>query len=1171
MDNHTHEPPRAAASVNTLASALGISGTLRLLPQGSAPKPHIVLKRDYLEDKSADGSTAGTVRLSFIAGKRFTISKGQPLLFAIASPDDPDGKALLGDVNSFLLEASIVDVLSEGTEGQARRSGTEAPKMSERPNIGSLPPRMRKSVGPKLATAGGSDISSSALDAARAHRPLCSTAVQTEPTEVEKPTDVSSPRRTPLSIPHHLEHSPTQLPSPVSADHAREVIPDRLVPYEDAGDDGDYAHSDRSRSLSPMDLSSENNSPANSLMTLPASLAKGSKGDLPPESLLMQSPPLDTSQPMDVSEEASAAPPSPSAMSSTAAPSLPQVLTPAPSISELSSLSADSDSETSEPSEELEASLTNAVDEPQQVEPEEKELPKAAESAPALENVAPAHKSPSPAPVAPTQEAVNTPSASCAETQTPRVVPRVSEARVEDTPLQQPQKPSATRPAPVKSASSKSLSSAAPAFVKSVASSIQGTWDATPSAPYIPTPTVGNPLGIRPSSSLPLISKPIPTGPRSLTGLVPKKPVVVGARWSAARNSGPSTVGTSNSSISASSSSLSLSSTLTSLPSSPSIPPEPAPFVPKTDLSSILRYTSPSPPPSPPPPLPDSEPPSSPPPTQQPVNKWKRVVGSDKPLPKVHLIGPAPERAVVPEANPLKRPHESAESVSTGSSSQLTDTSDEDRPSKRSKTNSPAPPSPKPSPLVIRVKPLTHKTLPATLSTSILSPESASSTSSSDKDSTSKYAKPQLPPQPAPAFAKVMIPIPKGTVTLKHPLPPKPVIPVTGSSYRPSASRDPKADANRERDRRWERDDEREKERDPVPPPPPTSTDWPPTSPNKEFRLYGTLSAEPSVQKIALNGDGTLVAVVCSDRTLRILETRSSPVTEQVRLGHSAPIASACWLEGFSAPAVLTMCMDGSVAICMRGPNRDWKSSPLLTVPLPETRSQDTGAFCMAYSKGRIAVSVSSVVKVWLHINGTWQPQREIVRSGVTALKFVQDGNALIGGCRDGVLWYCEVPNGTLRMHAFLQAKPIVSIDVHPTGTYLLVAQEGGFAHLVTMRPNENKGVIERTYTSEKIQSMAQKGFTSAVFATKGQAVVYGTINGCALVWDRKKGSIVYGLKHPEGDPVQVAATFDGRPGFDGFMMTGTKQGRLFWWPVPQAKSSTGTPNASERKRQKVA
>lgn len=36
--------------------------------------------------------------------------------------------------------------------------------------------------------------------------------------------------------------------------------------------------------------------------------------------------------------------------------------------------------------------------------------------------------------------------------------------------------------------------------------------------------------------------------------------------------------------------------------------------------------------------------------------------------------------------------------------------------------------------------------------------------------------------------------------------------------------------------------------------------------------------------------------------------------------------------------------------------------------------------------------------------SGTWQQQREIARSAVTVIKFVQDGNALIGGCRDGVL-----------------------------------------------------------------------------------------------------------------------------------------------------------------------
>ena len=80
----------------------------------------------------------------------------------------------------------------------------------------------------------------------------------------------------------------------------------------------------------------------------------------------------------------------------------------------------------------------------------------------------------------------------------------------------------------------------------------------------------------------------------------------------------------------------------------------------------------------------------------------------------------------------------------------------------------------------------------------------------------------------------------------------------------------------------------------------------------------------------------------------------------------------------------------------------------------------------------------------------------------------------------------------------------------------MLVGQEGGKASLITLRLNECKGSVERTYTSAKLQAMTTPGFP-AVFATNGQAVLYGIVNGCALVWDRKKGAIVYGLKHPEG------------------------------------------------------
>jgi hypothetical protein len=36
--------------------------------------------------------------------------------------------------------------------------------------------------------------------------------------------------------------------------------------------------------------------------------------------------------------------------------------------------------------------------------------------------------------------------------------------------------------------------------------------------------------------------------------------------------------------------------------------------------------------------------------------------------------------------------------------------------------------------------------------------------------------------------------------------------------------------------------------------------------------------------------------------------------------------------------------------------------------------------------------------------SGTWQQQRSILRQNVTSIKFVEDGEALLGGTRDGVL-----------------------------------------------------------------------------------------------------------------------------------------------------------------------
>jgi hypothetical protein len=140
------------SSYDALTSLLGVEGALRLLPQGSTPKAHIVLKRDYPKGEGKSDQAPTVARFSFIAGKKFTINKGQPLLFAVACPTDRDGKTLLGDDNTFVLEADIKGN-SEDTslEDTGRLPEQEDSKRSE--NIECLPPKARKSLGRKKAYA----------------------------------------------------------------------------------------------------------------------------------------------------------------------------------------------------------------------------------------------------------------------------------------------------------------------------------------------------------------------------------------------------------------------------------------------------------------------------------------------------------------------------------------------------------------------------------------------------------------------------------------------------------------------------------------------------------------------------------------------------------------------------------------------------------------------------------------------------------------------------------------------------------------------------------------------------------------------------------------------------------------------------------------------------------
>jgi len=140
------------SSYDALTSLLGVEGALRLLPQGPTPKAHIVLKRDYTKGEAKSEQASTVARFSFIAGKKFSINKGQPLLFAVACPTDREGKTLLGDDNTFVLEADIMGSSEDNSlEDIGRLPEQEDPKRSE--NIECLPPKARKSLVRKKAYA----------------------------------------------------------------------------------------------------------------------------------------------------------------------------------------------------------------------------------------------------------------------------------------------------------------------------------------------------------------------------------------------------------------------------------------------------------------------------------------------------------------------------------------------------------------------------------------------------------------------------------------------------------------------------------------------------------------------------------------------------------------------------------------------------------------------------------------------------------------------------------------------------------------------------------------------------------------------------------------------------------------------------------------------------------
>lgn len=135
------------SSFSTLDALFGVKGSVRLVPQGASPKPHIILRRECSAKGGVESeSTSGTARFSFVANKQLSkISKGQALSIGIRVPhskEEDEPKVLHGE-GIVILEFDYDDESDATVEDE---NNDEEHQELRRKAIDSLPAKCRKSL-----------------------------------------------------------------------------------------------------------------------------------------------------------------------------------------------------------------------------------------------------------------------------------------------------------------------------------------------------------------------------------------------------------------------------------------------------------------------------------------------------------------------------------------------------------------------------------------------------------------------------------------------------------------------------------------------------------------------------------------------------------------------------------------------------------------------------------------------------------------------------------------------------------------------------------------------------------------------------------------------------------------------------------------------------------------
>ncbi|KAH7914067.1 hypothetical protein BJ138DRAFT_490052 [Hygrophoropsis aurantiaca] len=128
----------AQSTAQTVASVLGIKGSLRFRKHGASQKAHVLLRRVELSDTSnSDDGKSSCAYFSLFAKKRIEVKPGKEILLAVASDDGNfTDQAVIFEGDLFHSETS--------SEAEVETQVAEEDTSLDLPSVQAVPPKMRR-------------------------------------------------------------------------------------------------------------------------------------------------------------------------------------------------------------------------------------------------------------------------------------------------------------------------------------------------------------------------------------------------------------------------------------------------------------------------------------------------------------------------------------------------------------------------------------------------------------------------------------------------------------------------------------------------------------------------------------------------------------------------------------------------------------------------------------------------------------------------------------------------------------------------------------------------------------------------------------------------------------------------------------------------------------------